>query len=118
MKRVEVWNRSRGTLLGGRVEVADSFWTRLRGLLGRSGLGDGEGLLIDPSRGIHMFGMRFPLDILLLDEQRRVEMRYQRLAPGKTTGMHGKIRFALELPVGTIDGSGTREGDTLDWEQS
>jgi uncharacterized membrane protein (UPF0127 family) len=118
MKTVEVRNRSRGTLLGGRVEVADSFWTRLRGLLGRRTLEDGQGLLIVPSRGIHMYAMRFHLDVLLLDEDRRVEMRYGGLAPGQTTGMHRGVRFALELPVGTIYKSGTCEGDTLDWEQA
>jgi uncharacterized membrane protein (UPF0127 family) len=117
MKQIRVWNRSRGTILGLRVEVADSFWTRLRGLLGRPGLPIGHGLLIAPSRGVHMYGMRFSLDVLLLDGERRVERMFAGLAPGQATGMHKGIRFALELPVGTIVGSGTREGDTLVLEQ-
>jgi hypothetical protein len=118
VKRVRVQNRSRGTVLGERIEVADRYWTRLRGLLGRTGLGTGEGLLIAPSRGVHMFGMRFPLDVLLLDQQRRVAASYPALAPGKATGMHRGIRYALELPVGTIDSTGTSEGDSLDWDDT
>jgi uncharacterized membrane protein (UPF0127 family) len=118
MTQIRVWNRSRGTMLGERVEVAHSFWTRLRGLLGRRGLAKGQGLLIDPSRGVHMYGMRFSLDVLLLDAERRVERMYAGLAPGQATGMHKGIRYALELPVGTIDGTDTRVGDTLVMEQS
>jgi uncharacterized membrane protein (UPF0127 family) len=116
MKRIIVKNRSRGTVLGERIEVANNYFTRLRGLLGRNGLGDGEGLLIVPSRGVHMFGMRFPLDVLLLDNQRRVAGSYPALAPGKATGMHRGIRFALELPVGMIAATATGEGDSLDWD--
>ena len=116
MKQVLVKNRSRGTVLGERIEIADSFFTRLRGLLGRNGLGQGEGLLIVPSRGVHMFGMRFPLDVLLLDSERRVAGRYLGLAPGKATGMHRGIRYALELPVGMIESTSTGEGDSLDWD--
>jgi uncharacterized membrane protein (UPF0127 family) len=118
MKRLEVWNGSSGVLLGGKVQVADSFRTRLLGLLGRVGLGQGEGLLIVPSRGVHMFGMRFPLDVLLLDRERRVRASFGRLAPGETTGMHRGIRFALELPAGTIERTGTCRGDTLQWEDA
>ena len=118
MKRVRVQNRSRGSVLGERIEVADNFFTRLRGLLGRDGLGTGEGLLIAPSRGVHMFGMRFPLDVLLLDKQRRVAASYRALEPGKATGMHRGVRYALELPVGMIESTGTGEGDSLDWDET
>jgi uncharacterized membrane protein (UPF0127 family) len=63
-----------------------------------------------------MFGMRFPLDVLLLDKQRQVVASYPGLAPGKATGMHRSARFALELPVGTIEATSTGEGDSLDWD--
>lgn len=118
MRRVRVWNRSKDALLGGHVDVADWFWPRLRGLLGRKGLAQGEGLLIVPSRGVHMYGMRFPLDVLLLDRERRVEAVFPGLAPGKATGLLRGVRFALELPVGTIESSGTRRGDIVDWEKA
>lgn len=115
MKTVEVRNRSRDALLGTRVGLADRWWSRLRGLLGRSGLDAGEGLLIEPSRGVHMFGMRFPLDVLLLDRDRRVSSLHAELQPGRTTGMHRGVRYALELPVGTIKSTGTETGDELEW---
>ncbi|MDP2528778.1 MAG: DUF192 domain-containing protein [Candidatus Palauibacterales bacterium] len=115
MKLVTVTNRARGAQLGHRVEVADGFWTRLRGLLGRKGLDTGGGLLLTPCRGVHMMGMRFALDVLLLDGGRRVVGMYRDLAPGKRTRLHGEARHALELPAGTIERTGTREGDELTW---
>jgi len=110
-----VTNRDREACLGDRIEVADGFWTRLRGLLGRADLEPGGGLLLEPSRGVHMLGMRFALDVLLLDAGRRVVGLYRELAPGRRTRLHGDARYALEVPVGTIERTRTREGDELTW---
>jgi uncharacterized membrane protein (UPF0127 family) len=115
VRKVTVTNRARGESLGDRIEVADGFWTRLRGLLGRSGLESGGGLLLAPCRGVHMMGMRFPLDVLFLDAGRRVVGLYRELAPGRRTRLHGEARYALELPAGTIERTRTREGDELTW---
>jgi uncharacterized membrane protein (UPF0127 family) len=95
--------------------VADRTWSRLRGLLGRPPLEEGEGLLIVPSRGVHMYGMKYALDVLLIDRERRVVATYPELEPGKRTPLLRQARYALELPAGTIEESGTMEGDALRW---
>jgi uncharacterized protein len=116
MRRTAVENRSREEPLGDLIAVADSSWTRLRGLLGRPEPMRGEGLLIIPSRGVHMFGMRYPLDILLLDPEGRVVALYPELAPWKKTRIHRDAHVALELPAGSIERTGTRVGDVLEWD--
>lgn len=116
MKRVVVENPSRERSLGDRISVADRSWTRLRGLLGRPEPTRGEGLLIVPSRGVHMFGMRYPLDVLLLDHEGRVVALYPELAPWRKTRIHRDAHMALELPAGSIERTGTRIGDVLDWD--
>jgi uncharacterized membrane protein (UPF0127 family) len=113
-----VRNRERGSLLGSHVGLADGWWTRLKGLLGRPGLEDGEGLLITDSQGVHMWWMKFPLDVALLDEEGRVVALYKDLQPGKRTRMHWNAKFALEVPVGMLDESETEEGDLLEWEST
>jgi uncharacterized protein len=115
-RTVVVFNRDRGSNLGERIRLADRYWSRLRGLLGRKGLEQGEGLLIVPSRGIHMWGMRFPLDVLLLDNERKVRTLHPGIAPGESTGFVKGVRYALEVPVGTIEATGTQVGDNLEWE--
>ena len=115
MKTVEVRNLDRESSLGHRIAVADRFWTRLRGLLGREGLEEGEGLIIAPSQGVHMFRMKFALDVAMLDSDKRVIALYRDLQPGKRTRMHRDACYALELPVGVFNASCTEEGDLLGW---
>ncbi len=116
MKRVHVRNRTRERSLGDRVRVADGYFSRLRGLLGHPEPVPGEGLLIVPSVGVHMYGMRYPLDVLLLDGTGSVVASYPGLRPWRRTRVHRGARIALEVPVGTIEGTGTTEGDVLEWE--
>ena len=102
-----------GASLGDRVRVADSWWARFRGLLGTPPLAAGEGLLIDPCRGVHMFGMRYPIDVAFLDRSGRVVGICHRLAPGSRSPFVRAARSALELPAGTLDAAGVVEGDML-----
>jgi uncharacterized protein len=112
MRVVRAANR-RGPLLGDRIAVADRWWPRFRGLLGRPGLEPGEGLLLEPCRAVHMLGMRFPLDVAFLDREGTVVAAYPNLSPGARTGWHRGAMRALELPAGTLAASGTREGDQI-----
>jgi uncharacterized protein len=49
------------------LEIADTFWKRTLGLMGKTGLAGGHGLLISPCRSIHTCFMRFPIDVVFLD---------------------------------------------------
>lgn len=113
MRAVSVRRADGSAVLGDRVRVAESFWTRLRGLLGRPALEPGEGLLIVPSSGVHMFGMRQALDVALLDRDDHVVATYPELRPWRATSVHREARCALELPPGTLERTGTGVGDRL-----
>jgi hypothetical protein len=102
-----------GTSLGHRIRVADTWWTRFRGLLGTPSLAKGEGLLIEPCRGVHMLGMKYPIDVAFLDRAGRVVGVCHRLAPGARSPFVRAARSALELPAGTLAAAGVTEGDTL-----
>ena len=105
-------NLDRGAVLAERVEVADRWWSRARGLLGRK-LREGDGLLIRPCRAVHMLGMTYPIDVLFLDADHRVVAIYPGLRPARLTGYHKGAEMALELPAGVADRTGTRIGDRL-----
>ncbi len=113
MKYVRAENSVRGTVLGTRIGMADRWWQRLAGLLGKERLAPGEGLWLRPCRAVHMFGMSQPLDVAFLDRSGRVVAAYRELQPGRRTSYHGQARDALELPPGVLAATGTIEGDTI-----
>jgi len=115
VKIIQVRNRERDADLGDQIAVADRWWPQLRGLLGRPEPQPGEGLLIVDSQAIHMYGMKYPIDVAMLDRERRVIAVYPRIAPGKRSRMHWKAKYALELPQGTLTATGTEVGDLLEW---
>jgi uncharacterized protein len=113
MRTVRVSNTTKSTLLGERIGVADTSWSRMKGLLGKTGLDSGMGLLIIPSQAVHTIAMRFPIDVLFLDRDDRVIHAQSSLVPFRLTGVHWKARCVLELPVGVICQTSTSIGDSL-----
>ncbi len=102
-------------MLADRVELADRWWLRLRGLLGRRRIEPGQGLLLRPCRAVHTLGMRFPLDVAFVDREGRVVACYPELGPGRRTRWHRPAAAALELAPGTLGAAGTRVGDLIVW---
>lgn len=113
MKKVSIWNKTRGCLLGDAIERADDSKSRRVGLLQRSGLAKGEGLWILPCEAIHTFFMRFAIDVLFLDKRKRVVKTVHRLGPWRLA-MSWRGKTVLELPAGTIAETGTQPGDLLE----
>jgi uncharacterized protein len=112
-----VLNETRGEVLGRRVEVAESFVRRLRGLLGRRGWGPSDGMWIEPCAGVHGLGMSFAIDVVLIDEGLHA-IWVQTLHPWRLGRIHLDARAALELPVGTLARTGTSPGDRLRIERT
>lgn len=113
MQLVRVFNQTRGIAVGERIELADTSFTRMWGLLGRSGLSAGGGLWIRPSSGVHTLGMKFPIDVVGLDKEMRVVKVWHRLAPFRVTSVSLNIRSVIELAAGTIHEIGIEVGDLL-----
>jgi len=101
-----------GTIVCERCEVPGSTFARMRGLLGRSGLEPGTGMLIDAAPSVQMFFMRFPIDVVFLDRDFTIVGIRHRLAPWRVAGAW-KAVAALELPAGAAGQAGLAEGDVL-----
>lgn len=110
---LRVDNASRGCTLAEQCELARTFWTRFLGLMGRPGLEPGQGLLIYPESSIHMFFMRFPIDVLFVDKHDTVISLREALPPNRSFASAWKARYVIELPAHLIASTGTQVGDTL-----
>ena len=110
--KVEVRNETRGTVLGRAIDVANTSATRRVGLLKHRGLEPDHGLWIVPCESVHTFFMKFAIDLVYVDRRRKVRKVRHAVRPWRMSG----CLFAhsvLELPAGSVAGTGTQPGDQL-----
>lgn len=114
--RGRVLNQTRDTSLATSLAVADTHWSRLRGLLGLAAndFGNGRGLWIVPCHGVHTLGMGFAIDAIYLDSSMRVVHVESDLRPWRFAPVRAKAASVLELPCRTAIESGTTVGDKIE----
>ena len=114
--RGQAFNRTRQAYLATDLKLADTHWTRLRGLLG-VGAGDfrnGSGLWIVPSHGVHTLGMAFPIDVVYLDPDMKVIYLQADLKPWRIAPVRQLAASVLELPTQKLAETKTQIGDTIE----
>ncbi len=92
--------------------VADSIFTRTKGLLRRSELGPDEGLLLRPANSVHTAFMRFPIDVVFLDGDLNVLEVREAVGPWRVAARRG-ARAVLELAAGEAGRRGIAPGERL-----
>lgn len=102
-----------GILVAERVEVAATILRRGLGLMFRSELPAGHGLLLRPCSSIHMFFMRIPLDVAFVDADGRVLHLLHGIRPWRVSRIVRRARAAYELPAGTLAAAGVERGTEL-----
>ena len=110
-------NVTKGVAIASELEIATSFAARSQGLLGRSGLKPDTGLLIDPCSSIHMWFMRFPIDVVFLDSKNRVVGLRRNVKPWGMAWSWRGVK-TIELPVGVIATTRTQIGDIVAFQTS
>lgn len=111
---LKVVNISKNQILGRQVERADTFWLRLKGLMGRKNFPPGSGLLISPCNSIHTFFMNFPIDVIFLDSEKKVIFLREEVTPSKLVFPVKEAVQVVELPAGTISMTNTEIGDSVE----
>jgi len=105
-----VLRKAGGEVVCAGCELADNPLKRMRGLLGRSGLGPGEGMLFRPAGSVHTLFMRFPLDVVFCDRDLVVVGVERDLRPWRMAGRRG-AKVVVELAAGAA--VGVEPGDRL-----
>ena len=110
---MKIVNRTRDdSVVCARAEVADNFWRRFRGLMGRASLAAGDGMLFRGEASIHSAFMRFQFDAVFMDRELRVVGLAERIPPWRARAAKG-ARNILELAAGEISRTGVQIGDQL-----
>jgi uncharacterized membrane protein (UPF0127 family) len=114
---MRIVNQTRGSVVADNANKATNFLTRGRGLMMAPPLPEGGGLVLDPCGSIHMFFMRYALDVLFLDKEGHVVFMYKGIKPWRVGRIVRGAKMAVELPEGVIDRSKTEVGDRVSLEQ-
>lgn len=93
------------------VIIAESYFSRLKGLMGKNIIEDNEGLLMRPCNSIHTFFMKFNIDIVFIDIDFKVVDVYIDLAPWKISKIYKNAKFVIEGKVGSL--SKLKKGDQI-----
>lgn len=110
--------RKNGDIIVGTIEVADRWYQRMRGLLGRSQLESDRGMHITPCNGIHTFFMKFPLDLIFLNRSLEVVKIEKNVVPGRTVAGGVGAWSVVELAGGTLTNGELTVGDKVTLETS
>jgi uncharacterized membrane protein (UPF0127 family) len=115
----QAFNQTRQHFLATHLAVAQTHWSRLRGLLGVSenDFRNGGGLWIRPCRGVHTLAMRFPIDVVYLDRAGIVVHLVHDLHPWRFSPIRMQAASVLELPSHTVARTETALGDAIEMNQ-
>ena len=86
-------------LIADQVATADTFFTRFKGLMLRKALAPGEGLLLKNCSAIHCCFMRFPIDVVYLDDDMTV-VGIETVNPWRLGSIFPGAKHVLELGAG------------------
>ena len=111
----QAFNQTRGAYLATALAVADTHWTRFRGLLSLASddFRNGDGLWIVPCHGVHTLGMGFAIDVVYLDHALTVIHTETQLRPWRIAPVRRHSLSVLELPSSTITATQTAVGDKI-----
>ncbi len=112
---VRAVNVSKDSAVAARVRLAGTSKERRRGLLGKNALDPAEGIYIVPTQWVHMFGMRFPIDVAFLAADGRVLFIHHELKPNRLSRLVWWAEGALELAAGTLHATQTEIGDIIEF---
>lgn len=112
---MQVYNKTKKTVLASDLKVADTLYSRLKGLLGKNELNAGSALWIKDCPSVHTFFMRFNIDVVFLNDKMQVTRVVKNLPPWRCTKFFQfKNRSCIELSSSTQISDLVSKGDFLD----
>ena len=95
------------------IERAESYLSRLVGLLGRESLELGKSLWIKPCNNIHTMFMKFSIDVIFVDTKLIVKKVYLNIPPWRPLYYVWGAHSVFEMPAGSLTAKSVEKGDQL-----
>lgn len=107
---MKVLNQTKQTVLAEKIIIPNTLTDKSFGLLKYK---TPAAMLLKTRFGIHTFGMKYPIDVLILNKQNHVVAMKEKLKTNRIFVWNMKYETVLELPYGAIKKSITHIGDIL-----
>jgi uncharacterized protein len=111
---VKIINTTKNIVLADDAIIAATVFKRLKGLLGRKSIENGEALVIRPCNSIHTFFMRFPIDVLFVDKANKVIAVLNTFPSFRVSKIYFSAAYVIELPAGSLKTTSTSVSDQLE----
>ncbi|MGE0267828.1 MAG: DUF192 domain-containing protein [Candidatus Omnitrophota bacterium] len=108
-----IFNDSKKTVIANKAKIADTFLSRMIGLLKHEQLLNNEALVITRCNSIHMFFMKFAIDVIFVNNSKKVVGLIKNIKPNQMSRIYWNASVAIELPVGAISISKSELGDKI-----
>ncbi len=106
-------NKTKNTIVSGNFKRIESIFDKTLGLIGKN---EPQTYILKTRAGIHTFGVRFPIDILILDDKLKVRYVKEALKPNRVFFWNPKYNLVVELKNGSVKNSRTKTGDYLEFK--
>lgn len=113
---MRIINRTKNTVIANNGKIADSAISRLVGLLNRKTFSPEEALVITQCRSIHMFFMKFSIDVIFVDRNNKAIGLVHNIQPYRMSPYFIRAKKAIEIFPGIINQSQTTLGDEISFE--
>ena len=107
---MKIVNKTKKTTLAENAIEAKTVKAQSLGLLAHK---EPVALILRTRFGIHTFGMKYPIDVLILDQTYHVAELKQNMQPNTIFLWNIKHTIVIELPAETIRNTNTNHGDTI-----
>lgn len=101
-----------------RLEIAESMWSRMKGLLGREKLERDEALWITSGNSVHTFFMKFPIDLVFVDRKLKVRKTFRAVEPGRLVWPVWGAYSVIEFSSGFLESNPISVGEQLHVDHS
>ena len=114
---MKIYNSTQNNIIADNVKVADNFFSRSVGLLSKKSISDNEALVIKPCCSIHTFFMKFPIDVIFVDNKDKNIALHQNISANIILPIYFSSDYVIEMAAGQIQAKNIQKGDIINLEE-
>jgi len=99
--------------LGSNIKLANTFWSRLKGLMFQDSFGEHDGIYFTWSKSVHNCFVKFPIDVIFISKDYKIVKIIRSFKPWRFTRIYLTASHVIELPENTVTDS-FNVGDQLE----